>query len=390
VKYISLFSGIGGLEHPTIQPVLLCERDPSARIVLGRRYPGVPVAPDITLLAEPPAADFVVGGWPCQDVSAAGLQAGIRGARSGLFFDMLRVARASGAHTIIGENVANLLTLNNGADWRTVLAALADAEFPYVAWRMLNAREFGLPQQRRRLFIAASRDPGYSRALHAPVPPTVTAPSAYVHAFYWTAGKQAICYSHGFAPTFKCGHPKGGVVTVALHFADNVRKIRVDEYIRLQGYAGLPTDGVSESMVLRMVGNSVAPPCGHFVVRAVAERRRPQGTRTPHAGTVESGVFEAGVISEVLHPPSPLATNLHEFIDRDAGGSLSAQASAGLLVRSVRSGRAMPRNLFEILLRLSADRTQKMAPSVANSFVALDALGTQFAAYARQISEVPA
>lgn len=121
IRYLSLFSGIGGLEHKCIPPVLYCELDPSCQTVLHNRHPNTEIVGDIKTLTSPPEAEYVVGGWPCQDLSSAGVLGGIKGDRSGLFFDMVRVAKDSGAHTIVGENVPNLLSINSGKDFQVVI-----------------------------------------------------------------------------------------------------------------------------------------------------------------------------------------------------------------------------------------------------------------------------
>lgn len=383
MKYISLFSGIGGLEHPDHAPVLLCERDPAARTVLGRLYPGVEIAHDITTLAKPPKADFVVGGWPCQDISAAGLQVGITGKKSSLFFEMVRVAKAAGAHTIIGENVTNLQTVNKGESWRAVLAALADAGYPHIAWRTLNAREFGLPQNRNRIFVCASKHPGFSRGIHAAMSDQSASAVSATGAFFWNGGKQSICYSRGFTPTIKvgCGEGHGGTVTIALHYAGVVRKISQSEVVSLQGYRSLPADGITRSHVLRMIGNAVCKPCGSFVVSSVMGEREPSGAPIAGSARVESGYVENGTVHGVRHEQGPLASNLDDFLDLASTDRLNPQASAGLIVRAARSGKPMPRELFDILLGYSQDRTQKMQPSRGNSFAYLDAMTAEIKEY---------
>ena len=75
MKYISLFSGIGGLESSQKPPVLCCESDGDARWVLGRKFPNSELHDDVVSLVPPPA-DVVAGGWPCQDLSIAGQQRG--------------------------------------------------------------------------------------------------------------------------------------------------------------------------------------------------------------------------------------------------------------------------------------------------------------------------
>ena len=188
-KYISVFSGIGGLEHPTIEPVIFCERDILCQKLLRLRHPNVKVIGDILDLKRPPKADMVAGGWPCQDISSAGTLGGIKAVRSGLFFEMLRVARSSGSHTIVGENVPNLLTINGGHDFKVVLDALVAEGYPHVAWRILNARAFGLPQERRRLFIVASKIKKRAEALHTNIPALpIQKPTRLAYGFYWTGG----------------------------------------------------------------------------------------------------------------------------------------------------------------------------------------------------------
>jgi DNA (cytosine-5)-methyltransferase 1 len=156
--YLSLFSGAGGFEHPVLSPIVVCENDPACGRVLRRRIPTAQLHPDVTKLKnEVPKADFVVGGWPCQDISSAGNMIGLDGNRSSLFFDMLTAAQRADAHTLVGENVPNLLSVNKGGDFERLLRALRDAGYPFVSWRMLNARQFGLPQERNRIFIVASR-----------------------------------------------------------------------------------------------------------------------------------------------------------------------------------------------------------------------------------------
>jgi DNA (cytosine-5)-methyltransferase 1 len=205
MKYISLFSGIGGLEHPKVKPLLFCERDSECQRILREVHPKVEIANDISALV-PPKADFVIGGWPCQDLSSAGTLGGLDAKRSGLFFEMLRVSAESGAHTLIGENVPNLITINGGADFNRVLEALTNSGFLYITWRVLNARSFGLPQERRRLFIVASRHRKHADALHSKIPDFPRARKRkQPAAFYWTGGKRSICYSVGCSPALKIG-----------------------------------------------------------------------------------------------------------------------------------------------------------------------------------------
>lgn len=103
MRYISCFSGIGGLEA-SHSPELFCELDPNAAAVLKARNPAVPIWSDICSL-HPPLTEVVAGGWPCQDLSIAGRQEGLKGLRSGLLCELLRVAVEAQAHTVVAKNV---------------------------------------------------------------------------------------------------------------------------------------------------------------------------------------------------------------------------------------------------------------------------------------------
>lgn len=383
--YVSLFSGIGGLEHPRVAPLLFCERDSACQSILRIAHPGVPIVDDIRALHAPPSVDFVVGGWPCQDISSAGVLGGIHGERSGLFFDMLRTAKAANAHTLIGENVPNLLTMNGGEDFHVVIETLADAGYVHIAWRVLNARQFGLPQQRRRLFIVASLYREHAAALHAAIPAFEKRKSSReAFAFYWTGGKRSICFCRGYSPAIKIGATdNNGRAPVAVMLGDQIRKLSPRECLRLQGFERLDNRhiGLSASTLLRMAGNAVPRPMGQFVVEAVTSSASSDGTQTGFGAVTESGIYEDGFIWSTTHPSSILAENLYDFLDENFDDSLSSQAAAGLIVRSVRSEQPMPSQLFEALWNLASKRGGAIWPSRSNSFEALDGLTDQIAHY---------
>jgi len=188
----SLFSGVGGLDlglHRAGIPVAWqCEIDPWRRTVLAHHWPAVRCAEDVCQVAPgwvqrsvagvlegerdgadarrsrpwPPDGhvDLLCGGFPCQDVSVAGRRAGLDGQRSGLFFEYARIAAELAPAWILIENVPGLLSSADGRDFALVLATLADLGYG-LAWRVLDARYFGVPQRRRRVFIAgrAGGDP---------------------------------------------------------------------------------------------------------------------------------------------------------------------------------------------------------------------------------------
>lgn len=110
---LDLFSGIGGLTlalAPWVRPVAYCENDAYAQsVLLSRQACGdLPVAPiwdDVRTLTKMPAVDIIYGGFPCQDISCAGLGAGLEGERSGLFFEVMRLVTEINPIFVFLENV---------------------------------------------------------------------------------------------------------------------------------------------------------------------------------------------------------------------------------------------------------------------------------------------
>jgi DNA (cytosine-5)-methyltransferase 1 len=187
LRAVSLFSGVGGfelgLERAGIQTVLQVENDPWCLSVLARHWPGVQriddvrqvdaatlqgrcrdmvsvgVGSDAEWLGVPrgwgdnaDSVDLVYGGFPCQDLSVAGKRAGLRGERSGLWHEFQRVLSELRPRWCLIENVPGLLSSNGGADFGVLLRGLDDLGYG-LAWRVLDARWFGVPQRRRRVFL---------------------------------------------------------------------------------------------------------------------------------------------------------------------------------------------------------------------------------------------
>lgn len=154
LKVLDLFSGIGGFSLGLdraggFKTVAFCEIDPFCRRVLAKHWPEVPCLEDVTT-AEFPAADVVVGGFPCQDVSRAGKRAGLAGSRSGLYRELVRALRVVRPQHAIVENVAALL--GDGLD--TVLGDMAEIGFD-AEWDCVPACALGAPHERDRVYIVA-------------------------------------------------------------------------------------------------------------------------------------------------------------------------------------------------------------------------------------------
>jgi DNA (cytosine-5)-methyltransferase 1 len=167
LRVASFFSGIGGFdlgfEKAGMKVVWQCEVEPFCQRILAQHWPKVPLATDITKVEphEIPNADIWVGGFPCQDVSLArmGPRSGLRGKKSGLFYEYAKLIESRRPAIVVIENVPGLLSSHGGRDFGIVISTLANLGYG-VAWRVLNSRYFGVPQSRQRVYIVASyRDP---------------------------------------------------------------------------------------------------------------------------------------------------------------------------------------------------------------------------------------
>ena len=164
LRLLDLFSGIGGFsfaaEHLVggYQTVAFVEREPFCQYVLHNHWPDVPIYDDITTFnPEPGSADVICGGFPCQDISTAGKQAGIQqGTRSGLFYELMRVVCLVRPQFVVMENVAAILA--NGLD--TVLGELAKAGFD-AEWACIPASAVGACHQRDRWWLVAYANNGH-------------------------------------------------------------------------------------------------------------------------------------------------------------------------------------------------------------------------------------
>ncbi len=109
---------------------------------------------------ELPKSELWAGGFPCQDISVSGSQHGIYGERSALFFEIIRllhgVAEEYKPNWVVLENVKNLLSINRGRDFTTVIYSLSSCGYN-IEYGLLNSRFFGVPQSRERVYIVAYR-----------------------------------------------------------------------------------------------------------------------------------------------------------------------------------------------------------------------------------------
>lgn len=171
-RVVSLFSGAGGLdlglEEAGFEAGVCVEIDSYFCDTLRLNRPDwVVVQRDLQLATsaelmeaagiEAGETALVVGGTPCQPFSNAGKQKGVDDPRGKLFYEFLRVVREVQPKAFLLENVPNIVSVNKGETFKTILSELRGTGYR-VTYKILNAEEYGVPQLRRRIIFLGSRD----------------------------------------------------------------------------------------------------------------------------------------------------------------------------------------------------------------------------------------
>ena len=163
MKFIDLFAGIGGfrlgMESAGHECVAFCEIDKFARASYKAIHntEGEIELHDITTVTDDEIraighVDVICGGFPCQAFSIAGARRGFEDTRGTLFFEIARFASILKPKYLFLENVKGLLNHDKGDTFETILSALDELGYD-VEWQVLNSKDFGVPQNRERVFI---------------------------------------------------------------------------------------------------------------------------------------------------------------------------------------------------------------------------------------------
>ncbi len=165
MRFVDFFAGIGGirlgLEQAGHKCVGFCEWDKYARTAYKAMYntEGEWENHDVRTVGacDIPDADLWCFGFPCQDISVAGKQKGLQeGERSGLFYEIMRLLagrrQEDRPRWLLVENVKNLLSIGNGFDFARLLLEVGGYGYS-LQWQVLNSKDFGVPQNRERVFI---------------------------------------------------------------------------------------------------------------------------------------------------------------------------------------------------------------------------------------------
>ena len=338
MKYFSLFSGVGGFElginkayedskdllDPSEQqheeedsgtsvrmdanrekrlrnPVCvgLSEIDKHASAVLKYRFPRVKNYGDITKIdwSAVPDFDLLVGGSPCQSFSIAGKRKGLEGA-SGLFMEYLRCLQEKKPEHFIWENVKGVLSSSSGRDFAFIISSFSEAGYS-LWWQVLNAKDFGVPQNRERIFIVGTRtgsprevfferksDAGDSdgRVVAGTVTfryPASQREGAYIEETRHSKGAQSqrVRGIDGVSSTLQAGGGGMGAKTGLYKTGSRIRKLTPKECERLMGWPndwtefGAYDNGhicapISDTQRYKMCGNGVVSSVVTEVIKA--------------------------------------------------------------------------------------------------------------------------
>jgi len=355
-----LFAGVGGIElgfhragHET---ALLCEVDEGARRVLSMRFPGVPTIPDVRSIKTLPPVNVIAAGFPCQDLSQAGRTAGIRGKQSGLIGHVFRLIdeRARAPRWLLLENVPFMLQLERGRAMRYLVDALEERNFAW-AYRVVDARAFGLPQRRQRVLLVASRTEDPRNVLFADdATPTENqfSPDSWC-GFYWTEGLRGLGWAVDAVPTLKGGSTIGIPSPPGIWDPrrGTIRVPEIRDVERLQGFdpdwtlPALADKSVRPGHRWKLIGNAVSVPVAEWVAGRLGDPGKfdpnqfskvlPRGVAWPKAAWGHKGKVFAVDCSlwPVKRPAQPLSRFLQYPLS-----DLSLRAAQGFLSRALVGG----------------------------------------------------
>ena len=208
-QVLDLFAGIGGFtvgldKLPNFRTVAFCEQDKECQEVLKKNWPDVPIYSDIKeltyeqLKTDGIKPDVITGGFPCQDISVAGRGEGLKGERSGLWFEYARLIGEVGPRWVIIENVSIL----RSRGLVTILQNLSEIGYD-AEWHCITASYVGAPHQRDRIWVLA--DPKSERVQGY-------RPSREQEPYPYAEQKVSLCNGKGQRSTFWEVEPNVGRV----------------------------------------------------------------------------------------------------------------------------------------------------------------------------------
>jgi DNA (cytosine-5)-methyltransferase 1 len=302
LKAIDLFAGIGGIRlgfeqafGENIEFVFASEIDKYARETYYANFGEEPYG-DITQIDEKkiPPHDIILAGFPCQAFSVAGHRKGFEDTRGTLFFDVVRIAAHHKPRLIFLENVKGLVGHDKGRTFKVILETLNELGYS-VKYQVLNAKDYGVPQNRERIYIIAFLESDDTFEFPKPMNKNVKVKDILeekVDAKYtisdklW-AGHQRRKIEHkekgnGFGYSIFNGESSYTSTISARYYKDgseilieqqnkNPRKLAPREAGRLQGFPDSFKIKVSDVQAYKQFGNSVSVPVIESISKNIYE-----------------------------------------------------------------------------------------------------------------------
>jgi DNA (cytosine-5)-methyltransferase 1 len=294
-KFIDLFAGIGGIRIPFDmlggKCVFTSEWDKFSCQTYKANFGEMPLG-DITKIPveDIPAHDLLLAGFPCQPFSQAGLKKGFQDTRGTLFFNIAEILNYHRPKAVLLENVKRLRSHDGGNTLKVITKTLEDLGYT-VQTKVLNAKDFGSPQNRERIYIVAFLG---KTDFSFPEPPKKKTKLGdilesdvdrkYTISDRLWAGHQRRLRSHrekgfGFGyslfdenseytSTISARYYKDGSEILIKQKRKNPRKLTPREAARLQGFPDSFLIPVSDGQAYKQFGNSVCVP----VISAIAKR----------------------------------------------------------------------------------------------------------------------
>ena len=295
-RFIDLFAGIGGIRIPFEELggecVFSSEWDKFSQITYEANFGEVPHG-DITQIdaGDIPSHDLLVGGFPCQAFSQAGLKKGFQDTRGTLFFDIARILKHHKPKAFLLENVKHLRGHDGGKTFTTIVSVLRELGYQTVEYKILNAKDFGVPQNRERIFIFGHLDfiffqfpeplkikTNVGQILDKDVPDSYTiSDKMWSSAIRRKENNKKRGYGFGFSlfnedseytSTISARYYKDGSEIWIDQDNKNPRMITPNEARKLQGFPDGFQIPVSNLQAYKQFGNSVSVP----VIRAIAKK----------------------------------------------------------------------------------------------------------------------
>jgi DNA (cytosine-5)-methyltransferase 1 len=296
MKVLDLFAGVGGVkqgfEQAGFTTAMSMDFDRYCKQTFDYNYPEPMVCDDVTCWSpeDYPEFNILTGGFPCQAFSVAGQRKGFAETRGTLFFELARILDKRRPRAFLFENVKGLVSHDNGNTLQTIENTLSDLGYSYD-YKVLNSWDFGVPQNRERIYIVGFRD--WREAADFKFPEQqdhsgniweildeqvedrydVKGPFNHYNSEEYMDIEPGYVYQKRFNYVRRHSNERRsptlvtGMTPTIIRDGDRVRKLTPAECFRVQGFKDFKLPDISETQLYKQAGNSVSVP----VIKALAD-----------------------------------------------------------------------------------------------------------------------